>query len=43
MQLLTKNVVMTRVISDPTNFRTFPILIRLIFIILNSQISNHKA
>ena len=36
MQLLTKNVVMTRVISDPTNFKTFPILIRLIFIIHHS-------
>ena len=31
-QLPTKKVVITRVISDPTNFRTFPILIRLIFI-----------
>ena len=24
-QLCTKNVVITRVINDPTNFRTFPI------------------
>ena len=32
MQLPTKNVVITRVISDPMNFSTFPTLIRLIFI-----------
>ena len=32
MQLWTKKVVMTRVINDPTNFRIFPILVRLIFI-----------
>ena len=32
MQLPTKKVVITRVISDPTNFSTFPTLIRLIFI-----------
>ena len=32
MQLLTKNVVITRVINDPANFRIFPILVRLNFI-----------
>ena len=32
MQLPTKKVVITRVISDPTHFSTFPTLIRLIFI-----------
>ena len=32
MQLPTKKVVITRVMSDPTNFRTFPILTRFNFI-----------
>ena len=35
MQLCTKNVVMTRVISDPTNFKIFPIVCRLFLMNLN--------
>ena len=36
MQAWTKNVVITSVINDPTNFKTFPILLRLNFIRLHS-------
>ena len=32
MQLCTKNVVMTKVMSDPTNFRAFPIFVLFNFI-----------
>ena len=38
MQLWTKKVVMTRVINDPMNFRTFPIVVRLIFIVLRIKL-----
>ena len=33
MQLCTKNVVITSVMSDPANFRIFPICVRLNFTI----------
>ena len=33
MQLCTKNVVITSVMSDPVNFRIFPICVRLNFTI----------
>ena len=36
MQAWTKNVVITSVINDPTNFKTFPILLRFNFIRLHS-------
>ena len=43
MQLPTKNVVITKVISDPTNFSTFPTLIRLIFINLKFLFFEHES
>ena len=35
MQLCTKKVVMTRVMSNPVNFRIFPINCRLFFKLFN--------